>query len=112
MNDLSIDEWVNVIMSMLGVLACAGFAVIYHWRATWWRSEVGINLMSFAAAVGALCLYTVLATIWQGDDCALMALRAFRTVVLLGVAVLMVQRTRLLLQAQNEHRNHRDRTGV
>lgn len=112
MTDLGVDEWINVIMSMLGVLACATFAVTYHLLTTWWRSEVGRNLMSFAVAVGALCLYTVLATVWHGDDCALIALRAFRDVVLLGVAVLMVQRTRLLLQAQSQHHSPRDRTGV
>ena len=109
MNDLGVDEWVNVAVSMLGVLACAAFALIYHLRATWWRSEVGRNLMAFAAAVAALCLYTVLATFMQYDQCALMALRAFRDVVLLAVAGLMVQRTRLLLRAQRENR---DRTGV
>jgi uncharacterized membrane protein YcjF (UPF0283 family) len=109
MRHLGVDEWVNVAASTLAGLACAAFALTYHVRVTWWRSEVGRNLMSFAVAVGALCLYTVLATIWQGDDCILMALRIFRTVVLLAVAALMVQRSRLLLKVQRESR---DRTGV
>lgn len=109
MSDLSVDQWVNVVASGVAALACAGFAVVYHLRATWWRSEVGRNLMAFAAAVGALCLYTILASFLQGDEYALMALRSFRTVVLLSVAGLMVQRTRLLLRAQRENR---DRTGV
>ncbi|MFJ4808478.1 putative phage holin [Streptomyces longwoodensis] len=109
MRHLGVDEWVNMTASALAAAACAAFAVIYHVRAAWWRSEVGRNLMSFAAAVCALCVYTVLATIWQGDKCVLMALRSARTLVLLAVAALMVQRTRLLLKAQREHRN---RTGV
>lgn len=109
MRHLGVDEWVNVAASMLAALACAVFAVTYHLRVTWWRSEVGRNLMAFAAAVAALCLYTVLATFLQGDECALMALRSFRTLVLLSVGVLMVQRRRLLLKAQRENR---DRTGV
>ena len=109
MRHLGVDEWVNVAASTLAALECVAFAITYHLRASWWRSEVGRNLMAFAAAVGALCLYTVLATVWQGDKCVLMALRSFRTLVLLAVAGLMVQRTRLLLRAQRENR---DRTGV
>lgn len=109
MRDLGVDEWVNVAASTLAALACAAFAVTYHLRVTWWRSEVGRNLMAFAAAVGALCVYTVLATFLQGDDCALIALRSFRTVVVLAVAVLILQRRRILLKAQRESR---DRTGV
>lgn len=109
MNDIGVDEWVNVAGSVLAALACAAFAATYHRRVTWWRSDVGRNLMAFAAAVCALCVYTVLATLLKGDECALMALRSFRTVVLLAVAVLMMQRRRLLIRAQREHRN---RTGV
>jgi hypothetical protein len=109
MRDLGVDEWVNVSASTLAASACLFFAATYHLRVTWWRSEVGRNLMAFAVAVAALCVYTVLATIMQGDACALMALRIFRTVVVLAVAGLMVQRTRLLLKAQRENRN---RTGV
>jgi hypothetical protein len=109
MRNLGVDEWMNVAMSTLAALVCAAFVVVYHVKAPWWRSEVGRNLVGFAAAVGALCLYTVLATFLQGDECALTALRSFRTLVLLAVVGLMVQRTRLLLRAQRESR---DRTGV
>jgi hypothetical protein len=109
MRHLGVDEWVNVVMSALATLVCAVFVVVYHVRAPWWRSEVGRNLVGFAAAVGALCLYTVLGTIWQDDRCALMALRGFRDLVLAAVIGLMVQRTRLLVKAQRE--SH-DRTGV
>lgn len=109
MNDLSGDQWVNIAASALAALACVVFAAVYHWRATWWRTQVGRNQMAFAATVAALCVFTVLATVWMGDECILMALRIFRTVVLLAVAALMVQRTRLLLRAQRESR---DRTGV
>lgn len=108
MSDLGVDEWVNVIASGWAALACVGFAVTYHLRATWWKSGVGRNQMWFAAVVAALCTFTVLATVWQGDECVLMALRISRTMVLLAVAVLMVQRTRLLIKAQRE--DHR--TGV
>ncbi|MGW1135713.1 putative phage holin [Streptomyces griseoluteus] len=109
MKDLGADAWMNAVMSALGAIACAVFVAIYHLRAYWWRSEVGRNQMAFAAAIGLLCLYTVLATIWQDDPCAMVVLRSIRTIAVAGVIVLMVQRTRLLLRAQRENR---DRTGV
>lgn len=108
MRELGADAWVNAVMSALGAIACAVFVITYHRRAFWWRNEVGRNQMAFAAVIGALCVYTVLATIWQGDECVLMTLRLIRTLVLLAVAGLMVQRTRLLIKAQKEDR----RTGV
>jgi hypothetical protein len=109
MTELGVDAWMNVGMSGLGALACATFAVIYHLRATWWKSEVGRNQMAFAAVVGLLCLYTVLGTLWQGDECVLLALRIFSMFIRAAVVALMVQRTRLFLKAQRESR---DRTGV
>ena len=108
MDDLGIDQWVNVTASMLAFLACTGFAVVYHLRATWWRSEVGRNLMGFAGAVGLLCLYTLVVTVWPDGSLVTVA-RSGRTLVLVAVAVLMVQRTRLFLKAQQEHHG---RTGV
>jgi hypothetical protein len=109
MKDLGVDGWMNVVMSALGAVACAGFVITYHLRATWWRSEVGRNQMAFAAAIGLLCLYTVLATLGQDNECLLLVLRSISTAVRLAIVVLMVQRTRLLIRAQ---RSHRDRTGV
>jgi hypothetical protein len=107
MKDLSGDQWMNLVMSLLAVLICTAFPVIYHLKAPWWRSEIGRNQVAFAATVAALCLYTALATFLQDDPCALLALRIFRTVVLLSVSALMVQRIHLLLKAQ---RGHHDRT--
>lgn len=109
MKDLGVDAWINAIMSALGAIACTAFAITYHVRAYWWRSEVGRNQMWFAVVIGLLCLYTVGATFWQNERCTLIVLRSIRTGVLLAVAGLMVQRTRLLIRAQRENR---DRTGV
>lgn len=102
MSDFTGDQWMNIGMSILAALACGVFALVYHLRATWWRSEIGRNQMLFAATVAALCLYTVAATIWQNDVCVLLILRSVRTLVLMSVAALMVQRTRLFLKAQRE----------
>lgn len=108
MKDLGADAWVNAIMSALGFIACAVFVVTYHLTATWWKSEVGRNQMAFVAAIGLLCLYTVLATVWQGDACVLATLRSIRSISVVAVIILVVQRTRLMLRAQKEDR----RTGV
>ncbi|MDX3283848.1 putative phage holin [Streptomyces scabiei] len=45
--------------------------MIYHW----WRSQIGRNLMGFAAAIAALFLYTVLITLWP-EGCAATVLRS------------------------------------
>jgi hypothetical protein len=108
MNDLSVDQWVNAAASMLATITCLGFIAAYHLHAPWWRSGVGRNLVGFAAAVGLLCLYTVLVTVWPDGSFVIVA-RSLRIAVLLAVAALMLQRTRMLLKAQRESR---DRTGV
>jgi hypothetical protein len=106
--DLTVDQWANVAASLLVSLACAAFIAAYHTRVTWWRSDVGRNLMALAAALGALFLYTVPASLWP-DGCLAIVLRWVRVGLALAIAAVMVQRTRLLLRAQREHR---DRTGV
>ncbi|MGW2721461.1 putative phage holin [Streptomyces sp. NPDC001492] len=108
MKNMGVDVWMNAVMSALGFIACAVFVATYHLTATWWRSEVGRNQMAFVAAIGLLCLYTVLATVWQGDACILIVLRSLRTLAVAAVVVLVVQRTRLMLRAQKK--DHR--TGV
>ncbi|MFI9598955.1 hypothetical protein ACIHCX_03570 [Streptomyces sp. NPDC052043] len=108
MRQLAADQWINVGASTLAFLACATFAATYHLRATWWRSEVGRNLMAFATAVGLLCAYTVFVSLWPDGRLATV-LRAVRTVIVLAIGALMLQRTRMLLRAQREHH---DKTGV
>lgn len=102
MRDLSIDELANLAASMLATLVCAAFVITYHLRARWWRSNLGRNQMGLPAAVGALCLYTVLVSLWP-DGCLAIVLRGVRTALVLGISVLMLQRRRLVLQAQREH---------
>ncbi|NEB70335.1 hypothetical protein G3I39_25240 [Streptomyces fulvissimus] len=89
----------NVTMSALAFTACAIFAAVYHTKAPWWRSSTGWNLMGFAGAVGLLCLYTVLITLWP-EGCPAAVLRSIRTAVLLAMTALMVQRTRMVIRAQ------------
>ncbi|MGY4960359.1 putative phage holin [Streptomyces sp. 900105245] len=100
---MTADQWVNAAASTAAATACAGFAVTYHWRVTWWRSQMGQNLMAFAVSVGLLCAYTVLVSLWPSGWPATV-LRGVSTAVGLAIAVLMVQRTRLFLREQRAHR--------
>ena len=102
MSDLSVDQWINVAGSAVAALACITFAVIYHLKASWWRSDIGRNLMAFAGAVGLLCTYTVLVSLWP-DGCFAIVMRAVRTATVLAIGLLMLQRTRMFLQAQRDH---------
>jgi len=104
---MTVDQWVNVGASVLAAAACGGFAVTYHLRVTWWRSDVGKNLMAFAVSVGMLCLYTVLVSLWP-DGYLAVVLRGVRTAVVISIAVLMVQRTQLFLREQRSHRGRSD----
>ncbi|MFD6327646.1 hypothetical protein ACFWOL_33620 [Streptomyces sp. NPDC058442] len=89
-------------VSAIVFLACATFAVVYHVKAPWWRSTTGWNLMGFASVVGTLCLYTVLITIWP-EGCTAAILRSIRTAVLLAIATLMIQRTRMVIRVNTNH---------
>ncbi|WP_420032212.1 hypothetical protein ACN2WE_04960 [Streptomyces sp. cg28] len=102
MRDITVDQWINIGGSTIAAIACLVFIISYHAKATWWRGEIGRNLMAFAAAVCLLCTYTVLVSLFP-DGCFAIVMRGVRTITVLAIAALMAQRTRLLLQAQREH---------
>ena len=89
----------NLTASGLVTLCCARFAVVYHRHAPWRSTRVGRHLMTFTITIGGLCLYTVLVTIWP-VGCAATVLRSARTLLLLFIAVLVIQRTHMVLAAQ------------
>ena len=90
----------NTAASGLVALCCSVFAVVYHRHAPWRSTSVGRHVMTFTIAIGALALYTVLVTIWPiGTTGAV--LRFARTVLLLLIAGLVVQRTHMVLSAQH-----------
>lgn len=101
MRDTSVDQWINIGASTLATIACLIFVITYQAKAPWWRSDIGRNLVMLPAAVGLLCTYTVLVSLFP-DGCFAIILRGIRTIAVLAVAALMIQRTRLLLQAQRE----------
>ena len=90
----------NTAASGLVTLCCAVFAVIYHVHAPWRSTPVGRHLMAFTLAIGALAAYTVLVTVWP-EGATITVLRSVRTVLLVVIAALVVQRTRMVLNAQH-----------
>jgi hypothetical protein len=90
----------NTTASALVALCCAVFAYVYHRHAPWRSTAVGRHLMSFTLAIGALGFYTVLITIWA-DGVPATVLRAVRTLLLVLIALLVMQRTRMVLNAQH-----------
>jgi FlaA1/EpsC-like NDP-sugar epimerase len=96
--------WLNVVASGAATVVCAGFVVVYHLHAPWWRSATGRHLMAVGAALTLLFAYTVGISVWP-DGCPAAVLRCIRTVVVVAIAGLMVQRTRMVLRAQHEPRD-------
>jgi len=90
----------NAAASGLVALCCTVFAIVYHLRAPWWSTEVGRHVMTFTLAIGALALYTVLVTLWPEGTTATV-LRTARTVVLLVIAGLVIQRIHMVVSAQH-----------
>jgi len=90
----------NTAASGLVALCCTVFAVVYHLHAPWRSTTVGRHLMTFTIAIGSLALYTVVITIWPVGVTAAV-LRSVRTLLLLVIAALVVQRTHMVLSAQH-----------
>lgn len=105
---MSIEQLFNMSASTLACASCLGFVVVYHLKVTWWRSDVGRNLMALAAVLALLFAYTVLVSVWP-DGCLAMVLRWVRSAIGAAVAVIMVQRAKMFLRAQRDYR-HRMKT--
>jgi hypothetical protein len=99
--DVDWAQAANTAASGLVALTCAVFAAVYHLHAPWRSTAVGRHVMMFTLAIGALGVYTVLITVWP-DGAAAAVLRAVRTVLLVVIAGLVVQRTRMVLRAQRQ----------
>ncbi|MDX3527125.1 hypothetical protein P1P75_11895 [Streptomyces sp. ID05-39B] len=91
----------NTAASGLVVLCSVVFAVIYHIHAPWRSTAVGRHVMGFTLAIGALALYTVLITLWP-NGLAATILRSIRTLLLVAIAALVIQRTHMVLDAQHQ----------
>ena len=96
---MNCSQLANTSASGLVALCCAVFVIVSHRHAPWRSTRVGRHLMLFTIAIGDLCLYTVLVTIWPVGIVASM-LRSARTLLLLFIAALVIQRTYMVLSAQ------------
>ncbi|MFE2911232.1 hypothetical protein ACFXI0_01820 [Kitasatospora indigofera] len=92
----------NVAGSALIAATAAVAATVYHVKARWWQSAWGRNVMCFTVAVGLLGLYTVVVTLVWPSGPVTSVLRVARAVLLVALAGLMVQRTRLVIAAQRK----------
>lgn len=97
---MSVDELINMIVSALVAAASLTFVVVYQVKAPWRSTPMGWHLMAFAASIGGLGLYTVVITLVGTDGPAATALRIVRSTLLLVLAALMIQRTVMVIRAQ------------
>ncbi|GGP66979.1 MULTISPECIES: hypothetical protein [Streptomyces] len=95
------DRLMNVITSAITASAGLTFMTTCHLLAPWWRTTTGRHLMAFGAAVTALSAYTVAITTWPD----FWPLRLVRTLVVLAIAALFIQRTVMVIRAQR-HQEH------
>ncbi|MFJ1648031.1 hypothetical protein [Streptomyces sp. NPDC088258] len=94
------DRLISLATSGLAALCAAAFVATY-WRLAPWRSTpVGWYLMTFGAAIGGLGAYTVIVTLIDIDGTAATVLRLIRSGLMLTMAGLLVQATRMVLRAQ------------
>ncbi|MEU1078513.1 hypothetical protein ABZ404_38640 [Streptomyces sp. NPDC005878] len=94
----------NVAASGVVTLSSAVFCAAYQRLAPWRASAVGRHIMAFTGAIGALALYSVIVGLWPtGPHIAF--LRGARTLLLVVIAALIIQRTCMLFHAQHAHAN-------
>lgn len=98
--DMDAAQLANLAASALIALTAAVAATVYHVRAAWWRSAWGWNVMVVTISVGLLGLYTVVVTLAWPEGPVTAILRLARTVLLVVLSAALVQRTRLMLDAQ------------
>jgi cation transport ATPase len=99
----------NVAASSLVALCSIVFAVVYHTHAPWRSTPVGRHLMAFTAAIGALGGYTVAITLWP-DGTVATVLQFVRTLIMLLIAGLVLQRVRMVRTAQHQDRSFTSRS--
>lgn len=100
MIDMDCSQLANFAASGLVAVTSTVAVFTYHRLAPWLSTRYGRHVMTVTAAIGALGLYTVLISLWPTGIVAVI-LRAVRTGLLLLLAVMMIQRTRMFIDAQH-----------
>lgn len=98
----------NIAASSLVALCSIAFGVVYHRYAPWRSTAVGRHIMTFTLAIGALGAYTVAITVWDHGVPATV-FRTVRTLLLLVIAGLVVQRIGMVVRAQHQGATAEDR---
>ncbi|MGW0948443.1 putative phage holin [Streptomyces sp. NPDC002623] len=102
MIEMDSAQLANFYASGLVALCAVIFAIVYQLHAPWRDSAFGRHVMIFTLTVGAVFSYTVVVSIWP-DGLVATVMRIARVLLALGIAGLIIQRTRMVLSAQ-----HRD----
>jgi hypothetical protein len=92
----------NALVVVTTVMAWA-FCGLYHFSATWWRSDMGRNVMVYGLVVAAVLTLSVIRLVWDGGESLWFAI--LRLIVFSGVPVAIGWRIAILLRLQN----HRER---
>jgi hypothetical protein len=92
----------NLAASTLVWLTATAAAAVYHLKAPWRRSRIGRHIMAVTVSIGLLGLYTILAGLIWPTGPVTAVLRVLRTILLVALAGMMVQRVRLVIDAQRE----------
>ncbi|WP_435606522.1 putative phage holin [Streptomyces ardesiacus] len=95
----------NLAASSLVALCSLAFGIVYSRFAPWRSTAVGRHVMAFTLAIGALGAYTVAINVWDHGLPAVV-LRYTRTLLLLVVAGLVVQRISMVVRAQHRRPLH------
>ncbi|MFJ3043590.1 putative phage holin [Streptomyces tendae] len=95
----------NLAASSLVALCSLVFGIVYSRFAPWRSTAVGRHVMTFTLTIGALGAYTVAITLWDHGLPAVV-LRSTRTLLLLVIAGLVVQRISMVVRAQHRQSLH------
>ncbi|MBK3572573.1 hypothetical protein JHN63_01790 [Streptomyces sp. MBT65] len=90
---MMVAELLNAVVSGLVALCSVAFLAEYTRRARWEAHAVGRYFVIAVATIGLLGLYTVVITFIDLDGTLASVLRVVRSLLLLGIAGLLVQAT-------------------
>ncbi len=90
---MTLAELLNAVVSGTVALCSAAFLTEYTRRARWEAHAVGRYFVIAVATIGLLGLYTAVITFVDLDGILASVLRVIRSVLLLGIAGLLIQAT-------------------
>lgn len=104
---MTVAEVLNTSLSGVVAVTAAVFLGTYTLRARWEEHGVGRYVVAAVATIGLLSLYTVVITLVGLDGTTATVLRVVRSLLLLGIAGLLVQATVSVRRAYPRRRKDR-----